>query len=90
MDFISVILAGFLTISIVGLGVALLIGYLMARWFRGLAPAQRNMITAFLLLVGLVLIVTVVGAGIGAVMVLMAVFAQLFMLLSGKKAQEVI
>ena len=85
MDWIQALLITFLGIGIINLAVALVVSWLITRWFRSLEPAYRTAVLAFLIVVGLVLVVTLIGAEIGAVMILVAAFTSVFSLLSKDK-----
>ena len=88
MDWIQALLITFLSIGIINLAVALVVSWLIARWFHSLEPAYRTAIMAFLIVVGLVLVVTLIGAEVGAVMILVAAFTAVFGLLDKGKGKR--
>ena len=47
MDWIQALLITFLGIGIIDLAVALVVSWLVARWFRSLKPAHRTAVLAF-------------------------------------------
>jgi len=88
MDWIQALLITFLSIGIIDLAVALIISWLIARWFRSLEPTEKTAILAFFIVAGMALIVTLIGAEVGAVMILVAAFTTIFNLLSKGKGRK--
>ena len=88
MDWIQALLITFLSIGIIDLAVALIISWLIARWFRSLEPTEKTAILAFFIVAGMALIVTLIGAEVGAVMILVAAFTAIFNLLSKGKGRK--
>lgn len=85
LDLGTTIIGAFLSIELIGLAVVIVLAFALARWFSNLPASYQAGLVAFLILGGLVLIITVVGLEIGALSILLATFLAIFGALQGKK-----
>tara|TARA_Y100000310_G_C20660274_1_gene804368 strand:+ start:1686 stop:1961 length:276 start_codon:yes stop_codon:yes gene_type:complete len=88
MDIFEVVLLSIMGIGLFGLIISVIIAWTLKNWWRSLNVRQRSAIFSLLIVFGLVLIVSVVGSPIGIIMILLAVFLQVFSAVSGTALED--
>ena len=87
-DPLGAIVTAILALSIIALIAGTVIAFLIYRFLSGLEPTVKMLLVVFFLVVGFLLIITAIGAPIGAIMLVVGAMTAIFNLIPRPAFEE--
>ena len=88
IDPLGLIVSAIVGLSIIALIAGTVIAFLIYRFLSNLEPTVKLLLVAFLLVVGFLLILSAIGAGVGAIMLVIGAMTAIFNLVPRPALEE--